>query len=143
MSTIPKHRAALRAAILMSILTGVVLLYGCSTPAAQMATTQATAMPTPTAMGTPAGAPTAAPVTDEQLATLGCVCHAQNEHGAPPVSQVASLPASTITTTVREGRGVMPAWSTESLSDQLLARVINGLMSAAQATPGTATTPTP
>lgn len=140
-------RAALQMAILGSILMGTVALYGCAAPAMQMAspaaTMQATTMPTSAAVGTPAGTPTPAPVTDQELASLGCICHVQSEQGAPPVSALASLPASTITQTVRQGAGVMPAWSTQNLSDQLLARIVNWIKSGQQPTPSAAASSTP
>lgn len=136
--------ARFRVAILGLILLSAALLYGCATPTVQIstmaaATPTAGALPTATAVAGVAGTPTAtlAPVTAtaEQLARLGCVCHFQGEQGAPPVSQVAVLPADTIRQTVRQGRGTMPAWNSQNLNDQWLAQIVAFLQSAQQGTP--------
>ena len=140
-------RAALKVFALWLILASTVLLYGCAAPAAQVTTPMATSQAT--AVATVSGTATVTPVTDEELAALGCVCHVQSEEGAPPVSQVTALSDSQIMQTVRSGRGVMPAWNTQDLSDSLLTRVIHGLKSAAEGTPvaaatsSAAETPTP
>lgn len=144
MKTSPRSRAALKVATLWLILAGTVALYGCAAPALQMvspaATTQATA--TSAAAATTVGTPTVSPVTDQELASLGCVCHVQSEEGAPPVSQVTSLSDTQIMQAVRHGPGAMPAWNTQDLSDQLLTRVVNGLKSVQQGTPSAAGTST-
>lgn len=155
--------APLRIVVVGLVALAAALLYGCATPTTvQISTVGATtpttgAMPTGTAVGeaaatvTSTAMPTASPaataavsptpitVTGLQLASLGCVCHMQNEQGAPPVAQVAALPAATIQQTVRQGRGAMPAWSTQNLSDAWLAAIIAAIKSSQQAT----TTPTP
>ncbi len=133
--------AALKVAVLALLLVGTALPYGCAAPAAQMATPAATAQATITP--TSAAAAPIAPVSDQELTNLGCVCHLQSEQGAPPVSALASLPESRITQVVRQGRGTMPAWSSENLSDQLLTRIVDWLTSGQQAAPSSATPPTP
>lgn len=93
-------------------------------------------------MAIAADTPTTAPATDQQLATLGCVCHFQTEEGAPPVSDVAPLPTFAIMEHVRVGPGTMPAWSTQNLSDELLTRIMDYIKSAPQATPSPVASPT-
>jgi len=161
MKTCSSPSAALLIAVVGLVALAAALLYGCATPTTvQISTVGATtpttgAMPTgtavgaaaatvtstamPTASATAAASPTPVAATALQLASLGCVCHIQNELGAPPVAQVAALPAATIQQTVRQGRGAMPAWSTQNLSDAWLTAIIAALKSSGQA----ATTPTP
>ncbi len=131
--------AARRIVALWLVLSAAVLLYGCATPVLPVGTAGAetpTAPPmatatavagaagTPTVTATAAG-PTATPVsaTALQLTNAVCVCHVQNELGAPPVATVAQVAPATIGQTVRQGRGQMPAWSAQNLSDEWLAAI--------------------
>ncbi|HOG46194.1 MAG TPA: cytochrome c [Anaerolineae bacterium] len=139
MTSHPRPKAALQLAILSLILIGTAALYACSAPAAQVntaaPTTSTPANATSTAPATAAGTPTGIAATGQELANAVCVCHVQNEEGAPPVSELASLPAGTITQTVRQGRSPMPAWNTTNLSDQWLNSIITALQSASSGTP--------
>jgi len=152
----------LRIAVIGLVTLAAALLYGCATPTtvqistvgattptagamptgtavgAAAATVTSTAMPTASPAATAAVSPTPITVTGLQLASLGCVCHIQNELGAPPLAQVAALPDATIQQSVRQGRGAMPAWSTQNLSDAWLAAIIAAIKSSQPAG-----TPTP
>jgi len=153
------HKAPTQIAILGLVGLVAALLYGCATPTtvqistlspttptagamptgtavgAAATATSTTAMPTASAVATVAATPTPIAATGLQLASLGCVCHLQSQQGAPPVAQVAALPAATIQQTVRQGRGTMPAWSAQNLSDAWLTAIIAALKSSQQVTP--------
>jgi len=51
------------------------------------------------------------------------------------VSEVESLPMSTMEQTVRQGRGQMPMWDTQQLSDSWLSYIVSYLQAVHQGTP--------
>ncbi len=147
MSRHTRHSAALRAAILGLILIGAAVLFGCTAPAAMGRQGTATAKPTATGgvsgTATAGATPTALAATAGELTNAVCVCHVQDEQGAPPVAQLAALSSSAIMQAVRQGRGAMPAWSTGNLSDQWLNEIVNQVKSSGQGTPTAATSELP
>ena len=122
---------------IIALAMAVTLVAGC-TSAVQATMTHAETAST-SATGTVA--PTATLTQEQQLVfgqelfNLGCVCHPTSQEGAPPVSQIESLPASTIEQTVRQGRSPMPMWDTQQLSDQWLNYIVAYLQAIHQGTP--------
>jgi cytochrome c5 len=123
---------------LVTLALAVLFVAGCSA-AIQQGTMTPAGTVTGGAMGT--AAPTATLTQQQQLVfgqnlfNLGCVCHPSGQLGAPSVSQVASLPASTIQQTVRQGRGQMPMWNQQQLSQDWLSLITNFIESTQQGTP--------
>lgn len=123
---------------IVTLALAVVFVAGCS-GAIQEGTMTPAGTATGGAMGT--AAPTATLTQQQQLVfgqnlfNFGCVCHPTGQLGAPSVSQVASLPTGTIQQTVRQGRGQMPMWNQQQLSQDWLNLIVHFIQSTQQATP--------
>jgi len=79
------------------------------------------------------GSAAAVPVTDQALyEKFGCAgCHgAAGEGGAGPALNKAELPADQITQVVRNGRGTMMAFTSNTLSDADLAAIVRFVQAA-------------
>lgn len=139
-------QASRRVVALWLAVAAAAFLYGCAapvapvgTPGGQMETPPvATSTAVAGAAGTPAGTavatampagvtPTPLSASGQELAGAVCVCHVQNEFGAPAVSALAQVAPATIRQTVRQGKGQMPAWSTQNLSEDWLTAIVDSV----------------
>lgn len=121
--------------ILLAVWIGVTLaVAACSSAATAVPTATPTMLPSPVLE-------TQASPGQQLFISRGCAtCHGRNAQGTNVAPTLAGLTAAQVEQQVRAPTGTMPAFSTEALSDEELAKIIEFIEGLASG-PGPASTP--